>query len=102
MSGCAGSEPFALRVLGDSMEPEFNEGDIIIIEPGVLVDNGCYVVAEHDGEYFFRRLSIEHDKWYLKPLNPDYPAVEIPGRDSIKGRIISKSNSRGRQRKRYL
>jgi DNA polymerase V len=102
MSGCAGSEPFALRVLGDSMEPEFSEGDIIIIEPGVPVDDGCYVVAEHDGEYVFRRLCIEHDKWCLKPLNPEYPAMEVPGREAIKGRIISKSNGRGRQRKRYL
>jgi len=25
-SGCASSEPFALRVMGDSMEPEFKDG----------------------------------------------------------------------------
>jgi len=26
---------FALRVRGDSMEPEFNEGDIIIVNPAL-------------------------------------------------------------------
>ena len=27
---CAGSEPFALMVLGDAMAPEFVEGEIIV------------------------------------------------------------------------
>jgi phage repressor protein C with HTH and peptisase S24 domain len=102
MNGCTGSEPFALRVLGDSMEPEFNEGDVLVIEPSVLVDDGCYVVAEHEGEYVFRQLTIEENKWYLKPLNSKYPDLQITGVEAIRGRIISKSNGRGRQRKRYL
>ena len=29
-AGCSGGESFALRVLGEDMRPEFNEGDIII------------------------------------------------------------------------
>ena len=33
LDACSGGEAFALRVLGDSMAPEFNEGEIIIIEP---------------------------------------------------------------------
>ena len=36
-SGCASSEPFALRVLGDSMEPEFKDGCVIIIDPDGVV-----------------------------------------------------------------
>ena len=102
MSGCAGSEPFALRVLGDSMEPEFTHGEIIIIEPSVLVEDGCYVVAHHDDEYIFRQLKIDNDRWFLKPLNDSYETVEIEGLGCIKGRIISKSNGRGRQRKSYV
>lgn len=84
------------------MEPEFNEGDIIIIEPGVHIDDGCYVLAEHEGEYFFRRLSIDNNRWRLEALNPKYPDLQIPGVGAVRGRIISKSNGRGRQRKRYL
>jgi len=102
MSGCAGSEPFALRVLGDSMAPEFTEGEVIIIEPGVLVESGCYVVAEHDDEYYFRQLLIDDGRWLLRPLNDAYPTLEIDGIKSIRGRIISKSNGRGRARKTYL
>lgn len=102
MSGCAGSEPFALRVLGDSMEPEFKEGEVIIIEPSVVVQDGCYVIAEHDDEYIFRQLKIEQERWLLKPLNDFYPVIEIDGIQSIRGRIISKSTGRGRQCKTYL
>ncbi len=99
---CAGSEPFALRVLGDSMEPEFAEGDVIVIEPGVPVDDGCFVIAEHDGEYIFRQLCIDRGRLLLKPLNDSYPTFQISGIGVVRGRIISKSNGRGRQRKRYL
>ena len=56
MGGCSGSEPFALRVLGDSMTPEFEDGAIIIIDPAGVVESGCYVLALHDGEYIFRQL----------------------------------------------
>ncbi len=31
MSNECGHDPFALRVLGDSMTPEFNDGHIIIV-----------------------------------------------------------------------
>ena len=40
-----GGESFALRVLGSSMEPEFNEGEIIIIEPDGLARDGAFVLA---------------------------------------------------------
>lgn len=84
------------------MEPEFAEGEVIIIEPSVVVEDGCYVVALHNDEYLFRQLRIEQGRWFLKPLNQQYETMEIPGVSAIKGRIISKSNGRGRQRKSYL
>ena len=32
-TGCSAAEPFALRVLGDMMEPEFEHGCVIVIDP---------------------------------------------------------------------
>ena len=58
-AGCAASEPFALRVLGDSMAPEFPDGSIIVIEPGGAFENGSYVIAETGGEYIFRQFIVE-------------------------------------------
>lgn len=42
---CSAGEPFALMVLGQSMAPEFNEGDIVIIEPDGQIKDGCFVLA---------------------------------------------------------
>lgn len=89
-SNCAGGEPFALMVLGDSMEPEFVEGEIIVVEPDGLVKDGSYVVAWHKEEYIFRQVLIQDGKWYLKALNDAYPTEEFAGAEAVKGVVIQK------------
>jgi SOS-response transcriptional repressor LexA len=102
-SNCAGSEPYALMVLGDSMEPEFAEGEIIVIEPDGLVKDGSYVIAWHNEEYIFRQVRIDGGKWYLQPLNGAYPTVEIPGLSAVKGVVIQKKKPGSRRSlKSYL
>ena len=101
-SGCAASEPFALRVLGDSMEPEFPDGCIVIIEPHSKATHGTYVLAEVDGEYIFRQLIIEQERYFLKPLNRGYPTVEITDTAVIKGLIIQRGGTRRCDRKHYV
>lgn len=65
---------FALRVAGDSMEPEFHEGMILIIEPELDPMPGDYVVAkDSQGATTFKQLTKDGQDWYLKPLNPRYP-----------------------------
>ena len=49
-SDCSGAESFALMVLGDSMAPEFVEGEVIVVEPEGLARDGSFVVAQVDGE----------------------------------------------------
>ncbi len=102
MTGCAGNEPYALRVLGNSMQPEFEEGEVIIIEPGQCVDHGAYVIAFYNGEYIFRQIFVKERRLYLRPLNDAYPTFRIDDENIIKGRIISKSPGKGRQMKSYL
>ncbi len=100
-SGCAESEPYALRVLGDSMLPEFEEGAIIVIDPAGAIKDGCYVIAIHDDEYIFRQLRILDERYYLQPLNDLYDTVEIPGTEQIKGVISQKSGRSRKDHKRY-
>jgi SOS-response transcriptional repressor LexA len=99
--GCSGSEPFALRVLGDSMLPEFAEGAVIIIDPAGTIYDGCYVMAEYENEYIFRQLRIVDDKYYLQPLNDLYDTVEISGQDMIHGVITQQAGKRRKDRKHY-
>lgn len=105
LDNCSAAESFALMVLGDSMEPEFVEGDIIIIEPEGLATDGSYVMAWLDGEWIFRQLVKDEvgGGWKLRPLNPKYPSAPLPDLAGIKGVIIQKSKpGRRKAAKRYV
>lgn len=103
LDNCSGAESFALMVLGDSMEPEFVEGDIIIIEPEGLAQDGSYVMAWLADEWIFRQLVGRAGDWKLQALNPRYPTASIPDLSVIRGVIIQKSKpGRRKAAKRYV
>lgn len=103
LEACSSAEPFALMVLGDSMEPEFIEGEIILIEPEGLATDGSFVLAQLDGEWIFRQLAKQGSGWRLQALNPAYPHADIAGLDAVKGVIIQKSKPGSRKAtKRYV
>lgn len=100
---CESAEPIALMVLGDSMLPEFAEGEVIIVEPEGLARNGAYVIAFHEGEHILRQLLQRDGRWLLHPLNPRYPDAAIPGLAAVKGVVIQKSRPGSRRsRKSYV
>lgn len=103
-SSCAGSEPFALQVLDDSMEPEFKKGCIIIIDTSATVKHECYVMALVENGYIFRQLSIEDDKYFIQPLNPAYAHEKREiAFEALEGVIVQQASSKGKrsERKRY-
>ncbi len=74
----AANAVFALRVQGDSMETEFNEGDTIIINPYLKPDHNDYVVVSNDeGEATFKQLKKYGKMRILHPLNPKYDDIEL-------------------------
>ncbi|MEN8760943.1 MAG: S24 family peptidase [Thiogranum sp.] len=102
-TGCSAAEPFALRVLGDMMEPEFEHGCIIVIDPEGLVKDGCFVVANYNDEFYFRQLVMDADRLLLKCLNHAYDeVVEISGLDDINGVVSQKAGKRRKDHKHYL
>lgn len=65
---------FALRVEGDSMEPDFPAGTILIVEPDFEALAGDFVIAKNGAEEAtFKQLVKDGGDWYLKPLNTRYP-----------------------------
>lgn len=71
---------FALRVDGDSMEPEFSPGTIVVVEPDMEAYPGDYVIAKNgDDEATFKQLVRDGADLYLKPLNPRYPIKPLAG-----------------------
>jgi len=74
---------FAVRVIGDSMEPKFREGDIVIFSPDTEVQNGddCFVRFAMPHETTFKRIFFESDdKIRLQPRNDKYPPTIIDGK----------------------
>jgi SOS-response transcriptional repressor LexA len=81
-------------VLGDEMAPEFNEGEIIVVEPGGALKDGSFVLARHAGEWIFRQLCRRGDGWVLHALNParaDLRDLPLPGLDAVHGIVIQKA-----------
>ena len=101
LSNCSASEPFALRVIGDDMAPEFVDGHIIVIDPGGRLASGCYVVANLGGEMIFRQLLIDDGRYRLVAGNAELPEIEIAGLADIVGVVSQRSGRRRSEHKRY-
>ncbi|MCB2218083.1 MAG: XRE family transcriptional regulator [Desulfobulbaceae bacterium] len=83
------SNCFALRVIGESMEPGIKHGDYVLFvndreaRPGDIV-----VVNDEFGESMIKRLKEKDDEFYLVSDNPAYPTVRPNGDYRIMGVVI--------------
>jgi len=103
-SSCSGTEPFALQVLDDSMEPEFKKDCIIIVDASATVTHECYVMASVENGYIFRQLLIEEGRYFIAPLNEAYmhEKREVTF-EALEGVIVQQASPKGKrsERKRY-
>lgn len=79
LSSCSNSEPFALQVLGNSMEPEFPEDCIIIIEPADWCQSGMYIMCMVEDTRWFRQYFKDDQGERLVALNEIYPEIPLEG-----------------------
>lgn len=85
LAGVLSPVAFALVVEGRSMEPEFVDGDIIVIDPHVAPQPGDFVVAKLDRDeratfkkFRSRGLDSEGNPAFeLVPLNEDFPTLRV-------------------------
>jgi len=74
---------FAVRVVGDSMEPKFREGDIVVFSPAAEVRNGddCFVRFAMPHETTFKRAFFEpNNQVRLQPRNENYSPMTVDGK----------------------
>lgn len=85
-----GEHCFSLKVRGDSMLPDFREGDMIVIDPDLQPRSGDYVVVVIDGtgEATFKRYMKKKDGEVLMPLNPDYAPIRLQPEHRIVGKVV--------------
>lgn len=79
--GCS-ERTFGLRIEGNSMEPRFREGDVVIIDPELAPQPGDFVVGKNGKEEAtfkkYRPRGIDengNEVFELAPLNDDYPTL---------------------------
>ena len=79
---------FALRISGNSMEPKYHDGDILLVQACDSVEEGELGIFLLDGCGFFKR--YEGDR--LASLNPDYAPILLKDFDEIqcKGRVVGR------------
>lgn len=83
-------DAFAARVVGDSMEPDYRAGDIVVFSPAVTVRSGmdCFVRLEPDHESTFKRVffggEAGEEVIRIEPLNRRYEARTVP-RERVAG-----------------
>ena len=76
---------FALRVKGDSMEPEISEGDIAVCAPHRPFVNGkLFIVVTDDSEATIKQVWKKDGSYGLVARNPEYPLITLPEEKVIK------------------
>lgn len=81
---------FAVKLTGEAMFPQFQDGSILIVNPTLEPKNRSMVIAKKQAEkvVLFRQLIIDGHQKYLSPVNTVFEAIPIEKEDSIIGVVI--------------
>ena len=80
---------FALKVSGESMEPNLFDGDLVIVNSGDAAPRDHEVFAiNYEGEVVVKRLLRDAGEWWLTSDNPRFQSKRCHEQAIIIGRII--------------
>lgn len=83
------SNVFAVQVHGESMSPEFHQGETILIDPDFNVNHDYFVLALVNEDVVLRKLIREAGRWLLVAQDSRHPieAIEL---NNIIGVVVEK------------
>ena len=83
---------YVVPVYGDSMEPEYHDGDYIFIESTVNLNDGEIGVFELYGDTYVKQLMLEDDHAYLHSLNKKYKDMKVDADSDFRvlGRVVGR------------
>lgn len=81
-----------IRVSGDSMEPVFRDGDILLIHAQTKIEHGEIGIFALNGEGFVKQLYLKNGECRLVSLNLNYEDIVISEFDELVclGKVIGK------------
>ena len=68
---------FYMRVIGDSMNDEIREGDILVVDRAAEAEDGDIVVVRIFNDFTVKKLSLQDGKIWLLAANESYRPMEI-------------------------
>lgn len=83
---------FATLVDGDSMEPKFMDGDVVLVKSGYDNVNGDVYVIDYNGKSYVKKLYNDGDRFRLVSINKKYDniIIDIPIDGDIYFNIVGK------------
>ncbi len=93
LNGYATEECFVLRIKGNSMYPQFIDGDLVLVHKQNHVDSGTIAVVLYNGdEATVKKVIYKYgENWLdLVPTNPEYMTKHIENEDLEQCRVIGK------------
>ena len=68
---------FVIPIKGESMEPDYHDGDLVFIQTSVDLNDGVIGVFNYNGDAYIKQLVIDKEQAYLHSLNPAYKDMPI-------------------------
>lgn len=81
---------FAVRLSGDSMEPEYPDGCIVLVKETESLNNADIGIILYDGELYCKKYVFKDGRSLLVSLNRKYKAINITEENGlrIQGKVI--------------
>ncbi|HCU25981.1 MAG TPA: hypothetical protein DF383_13265, partial [Deltaproteobacteria bacterium] len=73
------------KIKGHSMEPEYMNGEIVVVDKSIGWSSGDDVIAQRNGdEITIKKIRVFPDGTIeLRPYNPDYPVLQVKEEDDV-------------------
>lgn len=96
------SASYGVKISGDSMEPEFEDGQIAWVLKQDIIENGEIGIFSLNGEAYIKKLQDNKNGIFLISLNEKYPPIPVKEHDrfDILGKVVGKNHPK--EIKKYL
>ncbi len=86
---------FGVRISGDSMEPEFSNGQIAWVQQQETLANGEIGIFSLNGDAYIKKLQDDKNGLFLISLNEKYAPITVSENDrlDIFGKVIGKADT---------